>query len=74
MALLGIGLGAGLALIPAAQMITDMAVEIPGITFQVPWVEIAIVSGLAYAMTLLTTWLPAVQASKVTPAEALRYE
>ena len=73
-ALLGIGLGVGLALIPAAQMISDMATQIPGITFQVPWTEIGLVSGLSYAMTLLTTWLPAVQASRVTPAEALRYE
>jgi putative ABC transport system permease protein len=74
MALLGIGLGVGLALIPASQMISDMAVDIPGLTFQVPWTEIVFVSGLAYAMTLLTTWLPAVQASRVRPAEALRYE
>jgi putative ABC transport system permease protein len=73
-ALLGIGLGVGLALIPAAQMISDMATQIPGLTFQVPWTEIGLVSGLSYGMTLLTTWLPAVQASKVTPAEALRYE
>jgi putative ABC transport system permease protein len=73
-ALLGIGLGAGLALIPASQMITDYSAEIPGITFQVPWMEIFVVSGLAYAMSLLTTWLPAVQASQITPAEALRYE
>jgi len=73
-ALLGIGLGIGLALIPASQMVSDMAVDIPGLTFQVPWTEIAIVFGLAYAMTLLTTWLPAVQAAQVTPAEALRYE
>jgi putative ABC transport system permease protein len=73
-ALLGIGLGAGLALIPAAQMITDMAAEIPGLTFQAPWAEIIAVSGLAYAMSLLTTWLPALQASQITPAEALRYE
>jgi putative ABC transport system permease protein len=73
-ALLGIGLGVGLALIPASQMISDMAVDIPGITFQVPWTEIILVSGLAYTMTLLTTWLPAVQASRVRPAEALRYE
>jgi lipoprotein-releasing system permease protein len=51
-----------------------MAVEIPGLTFEVPWKEIIIVSGLAYTMTLLTTWLPAVQASRVRPAEALRYE
>jgi putative ABC transport system permease protein len=73
-ALLGIGLGVGLALIPAAQMVADIATEIPGLTFQVPWTEILIVSGLAYAMTLLTTWLPAVQASQIRPAEALRYE
>jgi ABC-type lipoprotein release transport system permease subunit len=73
-ALLGIGLGAGLALISASQMITDMAAEIPGLTFQVPWTEIGVVLGLAYVMTLLTTWLPAVQASQVMPAEALRYE
>jgi putative ABC transport system permease protein len=73
-ALLGIGLGAGLALISASQMIADFAAEIPGITFQVPWNEIIFVSGLTYAMTLLTTWLPAVQASQVMPAEALRYE
>jgi putative ABC transport system permease protein len=73
-AILGIGLGAGLALIPASQMITEYAADIPGITFQVPWAEIFVVSGLAYAMSLLTTWLPAIQASKITPAEALRYE
>ena len=73
-ALLCIGLGAGLALISASQMIADFAAEIPGITFQVPWKEIAFVTWLAYAMTLLTTWLPAVQASQVAPAEALRYE
>ena len=73
-AILGIGLGVGLALIPASQVITDMGAEIPGLTFQVPWTEILVVSGLAYAMTLLTTWFPAMQASQFTPAEALRYE
>jgi putative ABC transport system permease protein len=73
-ALLGIGLGVGLALIPASQIIADMSSEIPGISFQVPWREIIFVSGLAYGMTLLTTWLPAKQASQVKPAEALRYE
>jgi putative ABC transport system permease protein len=73
-ALLGIGLGVGLALIPASQLVADMVVDIPGLTFQVPWTEIIIVFVLAYGMTLLTTWLPAVQASRVRPAEALRYE
>jgi putative ABC transport system permease protein len=73
-ALLGILLGTGLALIPASQLITDMAADIPGLNFQVPWREILVVAGLAYGMTLLTTWLPALQASQITPSEALRYE
>jgi putative ABC transport system permease protein len=73
-ALLGITLGATLALIPAYQMITDLSSEVPGLEFQVPWSSIAIVLGLAYGMTLLATYLPAKQASRVAPAEALRYE
>jgi putative ABC transport system permease protein len=73
-ALLGIGLGTVLALIPAYHMITEMAQELPSIKFQVPWSSIALVVGLAYGMALLATWLPARQAALVTPAEALRYE
>ncbi|MBF8285921.1 MAG: ABC transporter permease, partial [Anaerolineales bacterium] len=73
-ALLGIGLGAGLALIPAYQLIMDAAQDVPGLKFQIPWDSIALTVGLAYGMALLTTWLPALQASRVAPAEALRYE
>jgi putative ABC transport system permease protein len=73
-ALLGIGLGAALALIPAYQMINDMASEVPGLYFQVPWESIGLVVGLAYGMALLATYLPARQAAQVLPAEALRYE
>jgi len=46
-ALLGISLGVGLALIPASQLVADMAVVIPGLTFQVPWEEIIVVFVLA---------------------------
>lgn len=73
-ALLGISLGAGLALIPAYQLIEDLASEIPGLYFQVPWGSIALVVGLAYGMALLATYLSARQAARVAPAEALRYE
>jgi putative ABC transport system permease protein len=73
-ALLGISLGAGLAFIPAYQMINDLASDVPGLTFQVPWGSIALVIGLAYGMALLATYLPALQAARVAPAEALRYE
>ncbi|MBN1265640.1 MAG: FtsX-like permease family protein [Anaerolineales bacterium] len=73
-ALLGITLGVVLALIPASQMIDEMVGDLPGLTFQVPWGSILLVVGLAYSMSLLATWLPSRQASKVSPAEALRYE
>jgi putative ABC transport system permease protein len=73
-ALLGITLGTLLAFIPAYQMINDLSSEIPGLEFQVPWGSIALVIFLAYGMTLLATYLPAQQASKVAPAEALHYE
>ncbi len=73
-ALLGISLGAVLALIPAYQMINDLASEVPGLHFQVPWGSIALVVGLAYGMALVATYFPARQAARVTPAEALRYE
>jgi ABC-type lipoprotein release transport system permease subunit len=73
-ALLGIGLDIGLALSLASQMVADLAVDITGLTFEAPWTEIATVFGLAFAMTLLNTWLPAVRAAQILPAEALRYE
>jgi putative ABC transport system permease protein len=73
-ALLGILLGIGLGLIPAYYMIEEMRVQLATIRFEVPWTEMAVVFFLAYGMALLTTWLPAIQASRVAPAEALRYE
>lgn len=42
--------------------------------FLVPWVEIAIVVVVTVATAMLMTWLPSRQASRVAPAEALRYE
>jgi putative ABC transport system permease protein len=42
--------------------------------FQMPWGSIAFVVLLAYGFALLTTIIPAWQASRIYPAEALRYE
>ena len=44
------------------------------VTFNVPVVQIALILGGAYLATLVTTYLPARSASRVAPAEALRYE
>jgi putative ABC transport system permease protein len=44
------------------------------VVFHVPVVEITVILVGAYLATLLTTFLPARTASRVAPAEALRYE
>ena len=42
--------------------------------FVVPWAIIAIIAVLTNAAALLMTWIPARQAARIAPAEALRYE
>ena len=42
--------------------------------YRVPWSALLVVFFVGYAAALLTTFMPARQASKVYPAEALRYE
>ena len=71
-ALLGIGVALGGAL--SGGIIDAMSEDFAGVTYKVPYVAIALVVVLSYAASLLTTYLPARGASKVYPAEALRYE
>ena len=52
----------------------DMTGGVEGIDFSVPWTTLAVTLGLAIGMALLMSWLPARQASRTLPAEALRYE
>ncbi len=73
-ALLGIGVGSILGLLLSEKVAGFMAKDMPGLVYQVPWLEVGAIAGLAYAAALLTTYLPARQAAKVYPAEALRYE
>jgi putative ABC transport system permease protein len=54
--------------------VDSFAAQISGISYTVPWGTLGVIVGLAYLASLLTTFLPARQASKVYPAEALRYE
>ena len=70
--LLGIGLGIVLGLTLSYQIIPDIEVE--GIQTIIPWARIILIVGIAYAFSLITTFLPAWQASRVYPAEALRSE
>jgi putative ABC transport system permease protein len=73
-ALLGIGVGVALGLGFSGTLIDNIREGIPGMEYQVPGSALVLVVVVGYAASLLTTYLPARQASKVYPAEALRYE
>jgi len=45
-----------------------------GRLFPIPWGQIGLTVLVAYIFSLLTTILPALQASRIYPADALRYE
>lgn len=44
-----------------------------GMEFSIPWFKIGYVTAIAYIATILCTIIPARNASKIAPAEALRY-
>jgi putative ABC transport system permease protein len=73
-ALLGIGVGVALGLAFSGTLIDNIREGFPGLEYRVPWSALLLVIVVGYVSSLLTTFLPARSASKVYPAEALRYE
>ncbi len=74
-AALGIGIGIALALALAWRLFDEQTFGgFGGIAFQIPVVEIVIFAAAAQTGALLMTYLPARQAARLPPAEALRYE
>ncbi len=73
-ALIGIGLGLALGSAVSWNLLNDINQEFEGIRFSVPWLTVAIIVAVAWVFSLVTTLVPAIQASRTYPAEALRYE
>jgi len=73
-AVVGTILGVGLGLPLAAQLIAHFAKSDPTLHLVIPWGQVGGIILLTYIASLLTTYLPAWQASRIYPAEALRYE
>ncbi|HKP52443.1 MAG TPA: FtsX-like permease family protein [Chloroflexia bacterium] len=73
-ALLGILIGVVLGLILSYNMVQFIRKDTPTVEYIVPFGQIGLIVVLAYVVSLITTILPARSASKIYPAEALRYE
>ena len=75
-ALLGAAIGVALGTIISYNIVNDVRERenIETLRFSVPWLQIIAIVAIAYVFSLVTTFLPARQASRIYPAEALRYE
>ena len=75
-ALTAIVVGTFLALIVAVNVIDDVGSQSSwnDLTVVVPWANLGIIFGAVYLAALLATLAPALRASRIYPAEALRYE
>ena len=72
--LLGVAIGVGLGTAISYLIVREIREDVETIRFTFPWLQIVIIVAVAYLFSLLTTFLPARQASRIYPAEALRYE
>jgi putative ABC transport system permease protein len=75
-ALTAIVVGTVFGLIVSHTVISDVARQ-PAysmVTLHVPWVNLTIVFTIVYLVALATSLAPAIRASRIYPAEALRYE
>jgi putative ABC transport system permease protein len=74
--ILGAGSGAILGLLVSRNLANDPATTggVGGVAFEIPWVTLLVTVGVAVVAALVMSWFPARQASRILPAEALRYE
>jgi ABC-type antimicrobial peptide transport system permease subunit len=74
--ILGAGSGALLGLLLSWNLVNDPATTggMGTVEFQVPWATVLVTVGVAIVAALVMSWFPARQASRIAPAEALRYE
>jgi ABC-type lipoprotein release transport system permease subunit len=45
-----------------------------GVDFTMPWMEVLVMTAVAFGISLVMTWLPSRNAAAVPVADALRYE
>jgi len=72
-AILGSAIGIGLGALIGWNIFLSISAEADGLTYSIPWLNVTIIVLVAVVFSLVTTFIPARQASKIKPSEALRY-
>ncbi|MCH9017830.1 MAG: FtsX-like permease family protein, partial [Chloroflexi bacterium] len=72
--IMGVAIGVGLGTVISYNIVKEIQEDVETVRFAIPWIQIGIIVAIAYVFSLATTFLPARQASRIYPAEALRYE
>lgn len=74
-AIVGLLIGAGVGVVLGDSIVRTFFTSLtPATQFAIPWASIGLILLAAYGFSLLTTIVPAYQAARIYPAEALRYE
>lgn len=72
-AILGSAIGIGLGALIGWNIFLSISAEADGLTYSIPWLNVTVIVLVAVVFSLITTFIPARQASKIKPSEALRY-
>jgi len=72
--LLGVIIGLGLGVLISWNIFQEISEEVKGLEFTIPWITVLLITGTTSFFALLSAYIPARQASKIYPAETLRYE
>lgn len=71
---LGTAIGLGLGALISWNIVNSIQDSFDGISFSIPWLTVIVIVAIAVVAALVTTLIPARQASRIFPSEALRYE
>jgi putative ABC transport system permease protein len=72
-AILGSAIGIGLGALIGWNIFLSISSEADGLTYSIPWLNVTLIVVVAVVFSLVTTFIPARQASRIKPSEALRY-
>jgi putative ABC transport system permease protein len=72
-AILGSAIGIGLGALIGWNIFLSISAEADGLTYSIPWLNVTLIVLVAVVFSLVTTFIPARQASRIKPSEALRY-